>query len=79
MCPPETAQHAFHHLEEHFETTPLKYFFKRFGTGEDKEEASKVGFDRDMTRGWLMAKFDRSEGGFGWECKSAQLPTCIPN
>jgi hypothetical protein len=30
------AQHAFHHLEEHLDTTPLKYMFKRFGLGEDK-------------------------------------------
>lgn len=36
------AQHAFHHLEEHLDTTPLKYMFKRFGRGEDTEEASKV-------------------------------------
>ena len=36
------AQHAFHHLEEHVDTTPLKYMFKRFGRGEDTEEASKV-------------------------------------
>lgn len=37
------AQHAFHHLEEHLDTTPLKYMFRRYGQGEDKEEASKVG------------------------------------
>lgn len=36
------AQHAFHHIEEHLEITPNKYFFKRFSTGEDKEEQSKV-------------------------------------
>ena len=29
------AQHAFHHLEEHLDTTPLKYMFKRFGMGQD--------------------------------------------
>lgn len=38
------AQHAFHHLEEHLDTTPLKYMFKRFGLGEDKEDAHKVIF-----------------------------------
>jgi hypothetical protein len=42
------AQHAFHHLEEHLDTTPLKYMFRRFGLGEDKEEAHKV---RRMGRG----------------------------
>lgn len=30
------AQHAFHHLEEHLDTTPLKYMFKRFGLGTDQ-------------------------------------------
>jgi elongation factor 3 len=30
------AQHAFHHLEEHLDTTPLKYMFKRFGMGMDQ-------------------------------------------
>jgi elongation factor 3 len=30
------AQHAFHHLEEHLDTTPLKYMFKRFGMGQDQ-------------------------------------------
>lgn len=30
------AQHAFHHLEEHLDTTPLKYMFKRFGLGQDQ-------------------------------------------
>uniref|UniRef100_A0A383W2Z9 Elongation factor 3 n=1 Tax=Tetradesmus obliquus TaxID=3088 RepID=A0A383W2Z9_TETOB len=36
------AQHAFHHLEEHLDTTPLKYMFKRFGLGQDQEDAHKV-------------------------------------
>jgi hypothetical protein len=31
-----TPQHAFHHLEEHLDTTPLKYMFKRFGLGTDQ-------------------------------------------
>jgi elongation factor 3 len=29
------AQHAFHHLEEHLDITPLTYMFKRFGLGLD--------------------------------------------
>ena len=36
------AQHAFHHLEEHLDTTPLRYMYKRFGKGEDLEESNKV-------------------------------------
>jgi len=36
------AQHAFHHLEEHLDTTPLKYMFKRFGMGQDQEDSHKV-------------------------------------
>eukprot|EP00879_Flechtneria_rotunda_P012292 GHRR01012838.1.p1 GENE.GHRR01012838.1~~GHRR01012838.1.p1 ORF type:complete len:428 (+),score=174.32 GHRR01012838.1:930-2213(+) len=36
------AQHAFHHLEEHLDTTPLKYMFKRFGMGQDVEDSHKV-------------------------------------
>jgi elongation factor 3 len=27
------AQHAFHHLEEHLDTTPLKYMFHRCAPG----------------------------------------------
>lgn len=40
------AQHAFHHLEEHLDTTPLKYMFKRFGLGQDQ-------VSRDCTTGWV--------------------------
>jgi elongation factor 3 len=36
------AQHAFHHIEQHLDTTPLKYVWHRFGMGEDKEESAKV-------------------------------------
>jgi len=36
------AQHAFHHIEQHLDTTPLKYVWYRFGMGEDKEESAKV-------------------------------------
>jgi hypothetical protein len=38
------AQHAFHHLEEHLDTTPLKYMFKRFGLGQDQVRCAVVVF-----------------------------------
>ena len=37
------AQHAFHHLENHLDTTPNRYLQRRYAKGEDKEETSKVG------------------------------------
>jgi hypothetical protein len=30
------AQHAFHHLEEHLDISPVAYMFKRFGLGLDQ-------------------------------------------
>ena len=36
------AQHAFHHIEQHLEKTPVQYLWWRFGDGEDKEAANKV-------------------------------------
>ncbi|KAI8070884.1 P-loop containing nucleoside triphosphate hydrolase protein [Gongronella butleri] len=35
------AQHAFHHLEQHLEKTPMDYLQWRFSTGEDKEVLEK--------------------------------------
>lgn len=32
------AQHAFHHIEQHLEKTPMQYFQWRFATGEDREK-----------------------------------------
>lgn len=29
------AQHAFHHLEEHLDISPVTYMFRRFGLGLD--------------------------------------------
>jgi hypothetical protein len=45
------AQHAFHHLEEHLDTTPLKYMFKRFGLGQDQVRGCGCGcvFVRDCS------------------------------
>ncbi|GAX78040.1 hypothetical protein CEUSTIGMA_g5482.t1 [Chlamydomonas eustigma] len=41
------AQHAFHHLEESLDISPVRYILRRYLGGEDKEEASKV--HRNMT------------------------------
>ncbi|ORX49394.1 hypothetical protein DM01DRAFT_1338079 [Hesseltinella vesiculosa] len=35
------AQHAFHHLEQHMEKTPMDYLQWRYATGEDKEVLEK--------------------------------------
>lgn len=36
------AQHAFHHIEQHLEQTPVNYLWWRYGGGEDREAANKV-------------------------------------
>lgn len=36
------AQHAFHHIEEHLEKTPLQYMQWRYAIGEDREGLMKV-------------------------------------
>lgn len=35
------AQHAFHHIDNHLDKTPLEYMLWRYQTGEDLEEVSK--------------------------------------
>lgn len=35
------AQHAFHHIDQHLDKTPLEYMLWRYQTGEDLEEMSK--------------------------------------
>jgi elongation factor 3 len=35
------AQHAFHHIDNHLDKTPLEYMLWRYQTGEDLEELSK--------------------------------------
>jgi elongation factor 3 len=37
------AQHAFAHIEQHLDKTPLEYMVQRFQTGEDLEEMTKAG------------------------------------
>ncbi|KAJ7272895.1 P-loop containing nucleoside triphosphate hydrolase protein [Mycena rebaudengoi] len=36
------AQHAFHHIDNHLDKTPLEYMLWRYQTGEDLEEMSKA-------------------------------------
>ncbi|TXT13426.1 hypothetical protein VHUM_00793 [Vanrija humicola] len=36
------AQHAFHHIDQHLDSTPLEYMLWRYQTGEDLEELSKA-------------------------------------
>ncbi|KAG2226959.1 hypothetical protein INT45_006366 [Circinella minor] len=36
------AQHAFHHIEKHLDSTPNEYIQWRYATGEDREELDKV-------------------------------------
>ncbi|KAK9829689.1 hypothetical protein WJX72_007361 [[Myrmecia] bisecta] len=36
------AQHAFHHVEQHLDSSPLQYLQWRYETGEDREGLSKV-------------------------------------
>ena len=36
------AQHAFHHIDNHLDKTPLEYMLWRYQTGEDMEEMSKA-------------------------------------
>ena len=36
------AQHAFHHIEQHLDKTPLEYMLWRYQTGEDIEELMKA-------------------------------------
>merc|ERR1712022_53834 len=36
------AQHAFHHIEQHLEKTPVQYILWRYQTGEDREALNKV-------------------------------------
>lgn len=36
------AQHAFHHIDQHLDKTPLEYLLFRYQTGEDIEELSKA-------------------------------------
>lgn len=35
------AQHAFHHIDQHLDKTPLEYMLWRYQTGEDLEEHLK--------------------------------------
>jgi elongation factor 3 len=52
------AQHAFHHIDQHLDSTPLEYMLWRYQTGEDLEELSKA--SRVMTE---EEKQKMAEGG----------------
>jgi elongation factor 3 len=36
------AQHAFHHIDNHLDKTPLEYMLWRYQTGEDLEDMQKA-------------------------------------
>nr|ODN91501.1 elongation factor 3 [Cryptococcus depauperatus CBS 7855] len=46
------AQHAFHHIDNHLDSTPLEYMLWRYQTGEDLEEMNKA--SRVMTEAELQ-------------------------
>lgn len=52
------AQHAFHHIDMHLDSTPLEYMLWRYQTGEDLEELNKA--NRVMTEDELKKM---KEGG----------------
>lgn len=59
------AQHAFHHLEESLDISPVRYILRRYLGGEDKEESQKV--HRTYTEEeW--EKVRKQVGGGGMPC-----------
>lgn len=52
------AQHAFHHIDQHLDKTPLEYMLWRYQTGEDLEEMMKQ--SRQITE---EEKLKMKEGG----------------
>jgi elongation factor 3 len=52
------AQHAFHHIDQHLDKTPLEYMLWRYQTGEDLEEMMKA--SRQLTE---EEKMKMKEGG----------------
>jgi hypothetical protein len=68
------AQHAFHHLEEHLDTTPLKYMFKRFGLGQD--QVRDCGCGRILVR--LPACLQEGDCCALWDSCSCSIATCSP-
>jgi hypothetical protein len=70
------AQHAFHHLEEHLDTTPLKYMFKRFGLGTDQVRQAQPSQQ-------LVAEQEQEQGGVSWQSGAFSVclfvcVTCLP-
>jgi elongation factor 3 len=52
------AQHAFHHIDHHLDTTPLKYMLWRYQTSEDLEEMQTA--NRQITEAEAHKKKDDS-------------------
>ncbi|KZT24036.1 elongation factor 3 [Neolentinus lepideus HHB14362 ss-1] len=52
------AQHAFHHIDNHLDKTPLEYMLWRYQTGEDLEEMMKA--NRQITEEELQKMKDGS-------------------
>lgn len=48
------AQHAFHHVEQHLESSPSEYIRWRFARGEDREELNKVKASPPMLAGFVF-------------------------
>ena len=68
------AQHAFHHVELHLNSSPAEYIWWRYGAGEDREAAAKV------TRKVRRARRARScPRELALEMKRGLLPaSCLP-
>ena len=49
------AQHAFHHIEQHVEKTPMEYLRWRYSSGEDKEVLEKA------TRRWTNDELEQMD------------------
>lgn len=61
------AQHAFHHLEQHLEKTPMEYLRWRYETGEDKEVSMKE------TRQWTEDELKQMDKPISVDGESRQI------
>jgi elongation factor 3 len=50
------AQHTFHHLEEHLQSSPVAYFQSRFANGQDKELFFKKSFQLNASEDASVGK-----------------------
>lgn len=65
------AQHAFHHLEQHLESTPMEYLRWRYETGEDKEVSMKE------TRQWTEDEAKQMEKHIEVDGQKRQIEVCM--